>query len=127
MTKCIINKYLHSTTLSQCKLKPFRSHFWSGLLNVRDSFFMFCRKLLGNWGIELNFGWIFGQAIVHYVADSLDYNLVLNKNIIGAKVVRNNWSCFGFRRNLQGQLAEMWRELQVLFGDLVFSEKTSQM
>ena len=52
-------KYLHSPNLAHVKLRAFHSHFWSGLLKVRDIFSSSVGKKLG-MVVELDFGMIFG-------------------------------------------------------------------
>ena len=43
----IRKKYIRKT-LSACERKPGQSHFWQSLMNVKDVFFKFCRKVIGN-------------------------------------------------------------------------------
>jgi hypothetical protein len=46
-------KYLKNKTMSEVNFKQSNSHFWHGLMEVKDDFFKFCSKKSGGW--EKNF------------------------------------------------------------------------
>lgn len=53
-------KYLQKKTLSQCEPSPANSHFWNGLLTVKDIFFSCCcQRIVGN-GVRPGFGRMLG-------------------------------------------------------------------
>ena len=110
----IRTKYLHTHTLSHVKLKASHSHFWSGLMKVRDIFFSFCRKVIGNGNMTRFWDdvWI-GEKKLIIVFPRL-YNLSHSKNVSVAKVMSEGWSVLNFRRNLWGDLAMMWTDLKEL-------------
>ena len=107
-------KYLHSSNLAHVKLRAFHSHFWSGILKVRDIFFKFCRKKIGNccrtrfWDDT----WI-GEESLKDIFPRL-YNISHSKNITVSKVFSEGWNTLKFRRNLWGELAILWYRLQEL-------------
>jgi hypothetical protein len=43
-----MSKYVKQGIVSCCYYKPSQSHFWEGLLKVKEFFFCFCRKNIGN-------------------------------------------------------------------------------
>ena len=44
----LTNKYLGDKTLSQVQAKPLDSHFWKGIMKVKNEFFARGRFVLGN-------------------------------------------------------------------------------
>ena len=68
----IRSKYLHTYSLAHVKLKLSHSHFWSGLLKVRDLFSAFVEKSLV-MGRELGSGRIAGWGIKPWMKLSLDF------------------------------------------------------
>lgn len=45
------NKYLKKKPMSVLKAKPRDSHFWQGLLEVKEKFYSLCLKKSGRWEI----------------------------------------------------------------------------
>jgi hypothetical protein len=41
-------KYVKDNFAANCKVRPGQSHFWQGLMHVKEDFFMFCKKKIGN-------------------------------------------------------------------------------
>ena len=41
-------KYLENKPMSALTFKPGNSHFWVGLMEVKDDFYIFCTKIVGN-------------------------------------------------------------------------------
>jgi hypothetical protein len=41
-------KYLKKVTLTQCKHKLTDSHFWSGIMSVKDVFYNCCSRIVGD-------------------------------------------------------------------------------
>ena len=114
---------MKNATLSQTKFKPGNSHFWSGVMRVKDLFFKICRKIVGN-GERTRFWeylWV-GDCILCKKFLRL-YNLSLSKNISVARVFNSDWSCFNFRRNLWGDLAVMWGELKNICSHVYLNEE----
>ena len=96
----IRTKYLHTHALAHVKLKPIHSHVWSGLLKVRDIFFRFYRKIIGN-GVRtsfLNDLWIRDKKLSETFHRL--YNISHSKNISVAKVLSEGWGVLNFTRNL---------------------------
>lgn len=44
----IYAKYCSDKSLSGLRLKAGSSHFWQGVMEVKDAFFSFCTKIVGN-------------------------------------------------------------------------------
>ena len=101
-------KYLKKGTLSQCIHKPTDSHFWSGLMSVKDLFYSCCKRILGD-GKSTRFWedcWL-GQKPLCQNFPRL-YNLTFNHNITVHDVFTKGFGCVKFRRFLREETLQMW-------------------
>ena len=101
-------------TVSACVKKPGQSHFWQGLMGVKDIFFKFRRKVIGN-GERTRFWedlWVGDRPLCERF--SRLYNLTFSKNVLVAAVLNTNWVAIKFRRVLWGETALMWQNLKDL-------------
>ena len=96
------NKYLGSKSLTQVKAKPYDSHFWRGLMKIKD-------KVLTKSSFSIKDGstarfwednWV-GNASFRDRYPSL-YNIVRDPHAIVAKVMATRPSNISFRRTLLG-------------------------
>lgn len=113
-------KYIKHVILSLCQARQGHSHFWQGLMKVKEVFLSFCKKKLGNGG-RTNFWedlWI-GDVPIKFPRL---YNLTFNHKISVARVFDKGWGCIRFRRTLWGETAVMWEQLQNLCADVVLTD-----
>jgi hypothetical protein len=104
-------KYLQQHTLSQAKRRPSHSHFWKGLMKVRDNFLNFGSFQLDN-GTHIWFWedkWL-RIGILKEIYPQL-YALVRRKNVVVANIFQTIPLNISFRRGLVGQLREQWMDL----------------
>lgn len=106
-------KYLSNKTLTQVKKKPGDSHFWSGLMKIKDQF-------LGGGGFNVQNGtqirfwedkWIGDKPLG--IAYPALYNLVRRKDATVAQVMSSRPLNVSFRRAIQGYLLHQWLDLVV--------------
>jgi hypothetical protein len=107
----IRKKYLLNKSIGQVSRKPGDSHFWTGLMNVRDTFLENGRFIV-NDGKEIRFWedkWL-GNFTLKQRFPAL-YNIVRRKNDVVANVCRTIPLNVSFRRGLHGINLQKWREL----------------
>ena len=107
----LMKKYLRNKTISQMSRKPSDSHFWSGLMKVKDTFLGLGSFILKE-GKQIRFWedvWIGNQPFkVQY--PSL-YNLVCKKSDTVANVFETIPLNISFRRALVGHNLVSWHSL----------------
>lgn len=105
------NKYCKNYPIGIIERKPGDSHFWSGLMKVKDQFMRFRSFRLNN-GQQIRFWedvWI-GNVSFQQKYPSL-YNIVRKKNDIVASVLSSVPLNVSFRRSLQDNDLRNWNEL----------------
>jgi hypothetical protein len=105
------NKYLHSSTLSQVKVKPNDSPFWKGLMKVKDDFFSKASFEVGN-GLDTRFWediWLGDKPLAQQYSSL--YRIVNHKNVLVANVLQGFPLNIAFRRNLDDQKCARWMHL----------------
>ncbi len=107
-------KYLSQKTLVQRKSKPGDSQFWKGVMGVKDAFYQFCEKKVGDGKntLFLEDSWIGGRPLADQFP--LLYNISLNKMVLVAKVLSEGLDNFRFRRTLTDKKLEEWISLNFL-------------
>lgn len=106
------SKYLQKKLLSEVTFKNGDSHFWHGLMEIKDLFFSFCRKTVGN-GENILFWedcWLGGKPLKLQFPDLFD--LTFSKKITLAKVKNLGWDCIKFRRTLYGDRLKTWEDIK---------------
>ncbi len=114
----IREKYLSKHILSATKLKAGASHFWQGIMEVKNIFFKFCTKKPGN-GKNILFwedNWLGGQF-------PLLYRITNNQFVTLAKVKEIGWASMTFRRNLMGDRLVDWNRIKTSCDELVLSDQ----
>src|SRR4051812_37762901 len=74
-------KYLRKKTLTQCRPSPAYSHFWSGIVSIKNLFYTCCERLLGD-GRKMRFWedkWL-GKKPLYLMFPRL-YNLTFSQDI----------------------------------------------
>ena len=107
----IRNKYIKNKTLSQVTKKPGDSHFWMGLMGVKEQFLRLGRFKVSD-GSQIRFWedrWL-GGAPLKEVYPSL-YNIASRKQSIVAEVLRSVPINITFRRALVGNKLLDWQDL----------------
>jgi hypothetical protein len=105
------NKYCKNYPIGIIERKPGDSHFWSGLMKVKDQFMRFGSFRLNN-GQQIRFWedvWI-GTVSFQQKYPSL-YNIVRKKNDTVASVLSSVPLNVSFRRSLQDNDLRNWNEL----------------
>jgi hypothetical protein len=88
------NKYVKNRPIISVKMRPSDSHFWKGILSVRDKFYNYCKKIIGN-GKNSSF-W---------------KNIWCDNVITVHNVISSNFQSLTFRRRLIGDLGEAYNDL----------------
>jgi hypothetical protein len=107
----ITNKYLHSKSLSQVKVKASDSPFWKGLMKLKDDFFERASFTIGN-GESTRFWedtWM-GNLPLAQQYPSL-YTIAQRKQVSVASVLSQTPLNIGFRQALTGNRANRWIHL----------------
>lgn len=108
--------------MSITKNKPSDSHFWQGLMEIKDKFYSLCTKKLGD-GKSILFwedSWLGGRPLnIQYPAL---YNITFSKHITLAKIKEKGWEVIKFRRSLYGDKLHDWNKIKSKFGELDFQE-----
>jgi len=109
--KLLTNKYLHSKSLTQVKARPYDSHFWRGLMKIKDEVFS-----LGSFevkdGSKTRFWedtWI-GDRPFKVKYPSI-YNIVRDSHATVAKVMATSPLQVSFRRALVDNKLLEWQNL----------------
>jgi len=107
----IRNKYIKNKTLSQVTKKPGDSHFWMGLMGVKEQFLRLGRFKVSD-GSQIRFWedrWL-GRVLLKEVYPSL-YKVARRKQSTVAEVLRSVPINITFRRALVGNKLLDWRDL----------------
>ena len=106
------NKYLQSKTLAQVEAQPTDSHFWKGLMRVKEDFFSRGSFVVGN-GATTRFWedtWLSNSPLMNQYP--LLYNIVQHQHVSVHDVMHNAPPLnVGFRRALVGNKWDMWSPL----------------
>lgn len=111
-------KYLSSKTIMQVQKRRGDSHFWAGLMGVKDTFRSFGSFKLHD-GSQVRFWedrWLGNQSLDKKYPSL--YNLVRNKNEVVAKVVGRVPLNVSFRRAIVGDNLHAWHEIVANVVDL---------
>lgn len=103
-------KYLTKKILANKKLKNGDSHFWQGMIDIKEAFMQFIRKKPGD-GKNILFwedNWLGGRPIAEQIPQV--YSVTHSKNITLAMVKEKGWQSIVFRRNLTGDRLRSWNE-----------------
>ncbi len=89
-------------------MKPGASHFWQGIMDVREVFYKFCTKVVGNGRNTLFWedNWIGGKPLAEQFPDL--YNITLTKKITVADVKQGGIDSIKFRRDVLGNKLRNW-------------------
>jgi hypothetical protein len=104
-------KYLKKCTFSQCKPSPSHSHFWSGLVAIKDIFYSCCKRVLGD-GRKTIFwedSWVGHQPLCRSFPRL--YNLCFSHFITVHTVFSKGFDMLKFRRFLREETKAMWCKL----------------
>lgn len=104
-------KYLSNKTLTQATKKPSDSHFWAGLMKIKDQFLQ-CGHFKINSGSEIRFWedtWI-GDRTFGITYPNL-YNLARKKDASMAQLMNSTPYNVSFRRGLVGNNLQAWHDL----------------
>nr|AAM08546.1 Putative retroelement [Oryza sativa Japonica Group]AAP53436.1 retrotransposon protein, putative, unclassified [Oryza sativa Japonica Group] len=106
------DKYLSKKTLLGMKKKPGDSHFWQGLMEIKNSFYKFCSKKLGDGKQTLFWedNWIGGRPLALQFPTL--FNITTTKQIIVSKVMLGGWDAIKFRRTLHGDRLMEWNKIK---------------
>lgn len=94
--------------MSRVKPKVGDSQFWTSILEVKEIFYKFCKKKLGD-GKNTRFWeyvWVDEKLLKH--AYPRLYFLTFDHNIT---VAQKGWHDFKFRRTLYGETLDLWNNL----------------
>jgi hypothetical protein len=109
--KLLTNKYLNSKSLSQVKAKPYDSHFWRGLMKIKD-------EVLQHGSFSVKDGektrfwedtWV-GSTPFRFRYPSI-YNIVRDPHATVAKVMATSPLNVSFRRALVDNNLNAWNNL----------------
>jgi hypothetical protein len=104
-------KYLHNKTLTQVERKRGDSHFWSGLMEVKEHFLSKGRMVVHD-GNQTRFWedlWIGNEPFMNKYPTL--YDIVRKKNATVANVLSTVPLSVSFRRGLSGANRDCWLEL----------------
>nr|ABA96413.2 hypothetical protein LOC_Os12g04570 [Oryza sativa Japonica Group] len=120
----LTKKYCHNKVLSGLKVKPGVSHFWQGIMDVKEMFYKFCTKVVGNGRNTLFWedNWIGGKPLAEQFPDL--YNITLTKKITVANVKQGGIDSIKFRRDVLGNKLRNWLKIKQFWGDLVLEDGT---
>jgi exonuclease III len=105
------NKYVKDKTLSQVSAKPTDSHFWKGLMGVKDLFFERGSSIIGN-GQNTRFWedtWLGDKPLCDQYPSL--YRIVNYRNVSVSHVMLGAPLNIGFRRALLGDRWDRWVHL----------------
>ena len=106
-------KYMKNKTLSQVAKQPGDSHFWSGLMEVKDHFFPRGKFVVNN-GRQIRFWedlWVGGVPLMNQFPEL--YRIARKKHQTVASVLSSYPLNISFRRALVGGKARRWYDLVV--------------
>lgn len=119
----IRQKYLFKNILAATKLRPGASHFWQGIMDVKNSFFKFCTKKPGDGKNTLFWedNWLGGKPLAEQFP--FLYRITHKPHITLAKVKEIGWSEMTFRRNLVGDRLADWNRIKASCNQLTLNDK----
>lgn len=106
-------KHVPDGCISGVKHKVGDSQFWASFLKIKDVFYQFCKKKLGDGQNTRFWGDIWVDDKPLKIAYSRLYFLCFDHNIAMAEAIQKGWEGFRFRRNLHGETLELWRNLKM--------------
>jgi hypothetical protein len=109
--------------LSFLRKKPTDSHLWKGILSVRDKFYNFCKKNIGN-GKSTSFWkniWCGSEKMADKYPNLFEF--AYDKDITVHKVISPNFQALIFRRRLTGVLGDAYNDLITQCSDVLLSEE----
>jgi hypothetical protein len=104
-------KYLSNKALTQCKKQPGDSHFWSGLMKIKDQFLQ-CGHFKVRSGTEIRFWedtWVGDQPLK--LAYPNLFRIVRKKSATVVEVLSTTPLSISFRRALIGHNLDAWYSL----------------
>jgi hypothetical protein len=111
-------KYIKGNPLILVDKKQEDSYFWKGLMNVKDTFYKFCRKKFGN-GNRTSFWhdvWIGDQPFC--VRFKRLWDISENRNICVDKVICSNFEALKIQRRLFGDTVNNLDEMKHMCRDI---------
>ena len=117
------NKYLKDKTLGGCTKRPTYSHFWKGLMNVKDTFMSFGSFKVKD-GSHTRFWmdtWLGSQPLKDKFPAL--FNIVRRKQDSVAKVLASVPLNISFRRNLAGRNLRDWHRIVASLQDVNLQEE----
>jgi hypothetical protein len=111
-------KYFRNKTIGEVQVKPGDSHFWSGLMKIKELFLSHGR-FVTNRGINVRFWedkWL-GDFSLEHRFPSL-YYITRRKHATVANVLSSTPLNVSFRRGLQGDTLRQWNSLVALILDV---------
>lgn len=111
-------KYFRNKTIGEVQVKPGDSHFWSGLMKIKELFLSHGR-FVTNRGINVRFWedkWL-GDFSLEHRFPSL-YYITRRKHATVANVLSSTPLNVSFRRGLQGDTLRQWNSLVALVLDV---------
>lgn len=114
----LTSKYMGCKPISLLKFKNGDSHFWHGLMEIKNIFLKFCSRVIGNGEKTLFWedSWIGGKPLNEQFPNL--YNITLTKHITVAKLKQKGINCIKFRRDLSGGRLRDWHKIYTSWGDL---------
>ena len=112
------NKYIKDKILGGCTKKPTDSHFWKGLMNVKDSFMSFGSFKVKD-GSQTHFWmdtWLGNQPLKDRFPSL--FNIVRRKQDLVATVIASVPLNISFRRNLVGTNLRDWHRIVASLQDV---------
>lgn len=118
----LLNKYAEGKCLSGIKPKTRDSQFWMGLMSLKEIFYKYVKKIVGNvQNIRFWEDWWLDDKPLKKSYPGL-YGLCFTKSIKPIYVI-NNWrDRFHFRRTLLGDTFLQWNEIKNMCADIFLSE-----
>jgi hypothetical protein len=112
------NKYLGDKSLTQISRRPGDSHFWSGLMNIKDQFFRWSHFQVRD-GQATRFWkdkWLTSRSLSERFSNLC--NIVCNKSALVAQVFLDTNFNLSFRRTITGIKLVEWRNLLYLLNSV---------
>jgi hypothetical protein len=116
------NKYVKNKPIISVKKRPSYSHFWKGILSVRDKYYNYCKKNIGD-GKSSSFWkniWCGNDKLADKYPNLFEF--AYDKDITVHNVISSNFYMLTFRRRLIGDLGEAYNDLIEHCSQVLFSE-----
>jgi hypothetical protein len=107
----IRHKYVKGRPIISVRKKQIDSHFWKGILVVRDNFFKYCKKRIGN-GKNTSFWnniWCDSETMAFKYPNL--FEIAYDKDITVHKALSSDFQALTFRRRLLGVLDNEYNNL----------------